>query len=80
MLGYKSCGYLDTLYHVMCILQSESCPINKIKISDDDTMSDATLPHFSIQLENGNYLHYTNQATDDYVVSRFRLSDEQVYA
>lgn len=78
--GFHKCGILDTLGQIMCIPDSYSCPTNLLLVSKDikppSEYSQITVNTFS--LDNGKYIHYSNEATNNKVIISFKLSDGDV--
>ena len=72
---YKSCGFLDNKKNKMCILKSEKCPINKI-IIDKKTPKD--YKYTKLELNNGYYLFYTNEANDSKILVSFKISEGKI--
>ena len=68
--GYKQCGILDSLDNIMCIKEEQQCPINRIVIDTTQSAPNDNYAYTTIKL-NSSYLHYTNEAIDDYIVSKF---------
>ena len=74
--GFKKCGILDSLFHVMCIEENLDCPINKILINNESYYSENNINFNTINLKNNKYLHYTNKNINDQVISNFKLNEE----
>jgi len=71
-INYKKCGILDSMNNIMCIPNSEICPLNEIKTSLNEN---------SNIYETGNYfdydLFYTNQNINNRIITNITISDEQ---
>lgn len=68
--GEKKCGILDTFSNIMCVNKEEECPINLVVINTEENAPSGSYAFTTIKLDS-LYLHYTNEAIDDYVVSKF---------
>ena len=68
--GYKQCGILDSLNNTMCITVDEQCPINSIYITNNEQSPDDGYTYHTIKI-NSQYIHYTNEATDNPIVVKF---------
>ena len=75
--GYKQCGILDSLDNIMCIKEEQQCPINRIVIDTTQSAPNDNYAYTTIKL-NSSYLHYTNEAIDDYIVSKFIHKESRV--
>lgn len=77
--GKKKCEYLDTMNNIMCISKEKECPINLILLSSSSQPPSEYQYTFSrIQFNDGNYLYYTNEAINNHILYRFKISDKDV--
>ena len=71
-INYKKCGILDSMNNIMCIPNSEICPLNEIKTSLNEN---------SNIYEIGKYfdynLFYTNQNINNRIITNLTISNEQ---
>ena len=77
--GFKKCGILDSLNRIMCLKESEKCPINKIIINNNSTSPD-DFGYTVIDLDDDFYLHYTNEDVNNYIITGFNLSEGKICA
>ena len=63
--GKKKCGILDSLGNILCLNESEKCPINNIIINNNEKMDG----YNSFELNEGKYFHFTNRFTDNHIIS-----------
>ena len=77
--GYKQCGILDTLNRKMCIKEEDKCPINKVIINNNPTSPD-DFNYRVIDLNDGFYLHYTNEDVENYIITGFNISEGKICA
>ena len=68
--GFKRCGILYSFDNIMCIKKEGECPINLVVINNDKNAPTGNYAYTTVKLDS-LYLHYTNEAIDDYVVSKF---------
>lgn len=68
--GFKRCRILDSFDNIMCIKKEGECPINLVVINNDKDAPSGSYTYTTVKLDS-LYLHYTNEAVDDYVVSKF---------
>ena len=54
----------------MCITVDEQCPINSIYITNNEQSPDDGYTYHTIKI-NSQYIHYTNEATDNPIVVKF---------
>ena len=73
--GKKKCGILDSLNQTICLNINEECPINDIKIDNNNNTENSDIIYKTIQLNNNEYLHYTNQSIDNPILIKLKLSD-----
>ena len=77
---YKRCGILDTMKNIMCIPETDECPINEVRetsleeINNKSLSFDATEGHL-ITLESSKVLYYSNKNKDKDIV--VKVSDEE---
>ena len=72
----KQCGILDTLGNIMCIDVNSECPINLILMTEDNIIPSEYKYTFTTVRLKSSYIHYTNEATDNYIVVKFLGKDE----
>ena len=75
--GYKQCGIIDTMDNILCLEESDECPINYIVRSNTMTPPKEILKYstYDVKLiEKGTYFFYTNEAIDNYVISQFSIN------
>ena len=72
-IGFKKCGILDSNNKIMCVEDITDCPINKILINYNSS-SPEDYSYKTLQLNNGQYLHYTNESIDSFIVVNLTLS------
>lgn len=73
---YKKCGKLDYMKNILCYPINEDCPINHLVVTQSST-SPTEYKYQTVPLTNGYYIHYTNQAIDNFVVrSKIKDGDE----
>ena len=75
--GYKQCGIIDTMDNILCLEESDECPINYIVRSNSMTPPEEILKYstYDVKLiEKGTYFFYTNEAIDNYVISQFSIN------
>ena len=72
-IGFKKCGILDTNNKIMCVEDITDCPINKILINNNSS-SPEDYSYKTLKLNNGQYLHYTNESIDSFIVVNLSLS------
>ena len=77
--GFKQCGILDSLNRIMCLKESEKCPINKVIINNNSTSPD-DFGYTVIDLDDDFYLHYTNEDVNNYIITGFNLSEGKICA
>lgn len=79
--NFKKCGILDTFGNIMCIPESDSCPINDIivdSIEKKDEYINKGYEFTQLELLNDNlYLYYTNNKIDKEIVVSFNITDKQ---
>ena len=75
--GYKQCGILDSLNNIMCIEEDKQCPVNLIVVNTEKNAPSRYT--FKTEQLNTSYIHYTNEAIDNYIVTRFvNISEEEI--
>lgn len=79
--NFKKCGILDTYGNIMCIPESDSCPINKITIDLEEKKNDYInkgYKYTKISKIPSNYvLYYTNIEIDNEIIVHLNFCDEQ---
>ena len=75
--GSHQCGILDTVENILCLENSQQCPINAMVITNTK-QKPQSLSSYSyieyIQLDESTFLHYTNEAVDSPVIAEFAIS------
>ena len=71
--GKKKCGILDSLDNILCLNESEKCPINDIIINNNEKMDG----YNSFELNEGKYFHFTNRLTDKHIISDLSVFFQQ---
>ena len=75
--GYKKCGVLDSMNHTLCVSNEAVCPINKLLI-DQSATSPTDFKYTTLALDEGSYLHYTNENTNGKIIVSFKSSESTV--
>ena len=79
--NYKKCGVLDTLGNIMCIPQTDECPINEVIIDSYSEYDNYTSKGYKVAfLENlTEYyaLYYTNKETEKNIVVKLDFFDSK---
>jgi len=71
-MKYKKCGILDSMKNIMCIPESEICPLNEIKTSLSKNYNIYETGKFY------NYnLYFTNHNINNNIITNITISDEQ---
>ena len=71
--GFKKCGILDTNNRIMCTEKYNDCPINKIIINKESNPPNDH-SYVTLNLNNGKYLHYTNEDISNNIIVNISLS------
>ena len=75
--NYKKCGNLDTLGNIMCIPENDDCPINDVKIDLTSKSNEYISNEYKIgylnNLPKGYSLYYTNKATENNIIVKFKF-------
>ena len=66
--GYQPCGYLDKYDRILCLPQNEKCPINDIVYNNQSNYSYNNITYQTIQINENEYIHYTNQNIKGYII------------
>ena len=78
--NFKKCGILDTYENIMCIPETESCPINEIIIDLEDKFEEYINKGFKYtkisKIPNNYYLYYTNNSIDKEIIVYLNFSEE----
>jgi len=78
--NFKKCGILDTYENIMCIPETESCPINEIIIDLKDKYEEYINKGFKYtkisKIPNNYYLYYTNKSVDKEIIVNLIFSEE----
>ena len=71
----KDCGFLDSNFiKKLCLPSTFTCPINHIYI-DNNENGTSDYNYKNIKLNNGYYLHYTNEKKDKNIIVEFKISE-----
>ena len=68
----RKCGRLDK-YRNLCINTSEKCPINDIVYNNDPIYVDGSITYKTVQINENEYLHYTNEKTNNYIITNLTV-------
>ena len=78
--NFKKCGILDTYGNIMCLPNSESCPINEIIIGTEENHTyylDKGYQTVKIsELPENVLLYYTNESINNEIVVDLNFSEE----
>ena len=78
--GTKICGKLD-INRYFCVKVSESCPINDIVFNNQSEYKNYYgMTYTSIKINDKEYLHYTNQFTNNYIITNLTFLGGAGYA
>ena len=70
--NYKKCGILDTNNNIMCIPQSDTCPINEITKNSQDNSSNYT------KFEFFDYeLYFSNKSIEETIITSFVRNNDK---
>ena len=75
--GSHQCGILDTVDNVLCLENSQQCPINDMIITNtkETPLSFSSFSNVKyIQFNENTFLHYTNEAVNNHVIAEFAIS------
>ena len=61
----------------ICLNLNEKCPINDIKIDNNNNNENSEIIYKIIKLNNGKFLHYTNQSINKSILIKLKLSDDK---
>ena len=77
--NYKKCGILDTLGNIMCIPESDECPINEVIVdlnSKNNEYISRDYKAFHLEnLPNGYAIYYTNKAINKEIITKLDFFD-----
>ncbi len=80
--GKKSCGYIDTIYNILCIDNKSECPINYIKI--DKTPPEGITHLRTIKGDQINIYYsnnpYENRTGTPYIQAAFKIGEDELCA
>lgn len=85
--NYKKCGILDSLGNVLCVPIQKECPINDIKIiknidkistNKDNKIHYNNILYNFIELNNNNYLIFTNENVNGKIVISLKTSEYNI--
>ena len=68
----RKCGRLDNNRN-LCIKTSETCPINDIVYNNQQIYINDSITYKTIQINENEFLHYTNQKTDNYIITNLTV-------
>lgn len=71
----KQCGYINEDL-ILCLDNSDVCPINDIIINNQTTYSVGNIKYNSIMFIDDKYIHFTNEQTDNQIIFDLLLSIE----
>lgn len=72
----KSCGIIDTLNNVLCVKNSEACPMNSIQI--DTTKKDPNIPKDSYVINaDGANIIFSNTNVKGKIINELYVGEEQ---
>ena len=78
--GYKQCGLLNSFNQILCLLESETCPLNQIEFSNSSTPSDIFTNKSAVTTtllnDNETYLHTSNAEINSPVITDIVLGPE----
>jgi len=74
-INKKQCGYLNE-YLILCLNDTDICPINDIIIKNKSTFSVDNIAYNHIQFMDDKYIHYTNEKTDNKIIFDLLFSIE----
>ena len=75
----KQCGLLDTMNNKMCIDKDKECPINMIIMKNtSEPPTEYNYTFKNVSFDDGSYLFYTNEAIDQHIIGKFKISDKEV--
>lgn len=80
--GKKSCGYIDTIYNILCIDNKSECPINYIKI--DKTPPEGITHLRTIKGDQINIYYsnnpYENRTGTPFIQAAFKIGEDELCA
>ena len=71
----KKCGHLNEGL-VLCYDINESCPINDIIFDNNSNHSEGNINYTSLKINDNEYIHFTNEKTDNQIIFDLLLSIE----
>lgn len=78
--NYKKCGILDTLGNIMCIPETDECPINDLVIDESSKMDDYINKSYKVgylnDIAQNYYIYYRNNQTDNQIIAKIKASNE----
>ena len=72
----KKCG-VDSIGNELYFNNTDKCPINDIIIDSSNTPPNTQYNYETIPLDNGKYLHYTNEKTNGTIIVQFVIKGEK---
>jgi len=79
--GKKSCGYIDTLYNILCLDKNSECPINYISIGKEPPpgiKNLKTLEGQDINIYYSNNPYEQNSTKIPYIQSAFKIAEDEI--
>ena len=76
-IGFKNCGFIDTLQNKLCLKENLNCPINNIEFSNSKIPSNDKLKYNTLILKNNKYLHFTNEDINNNIITSLTFSKEK---
>lgn len=67
--GKKQCGILDSLGNILCLNETEACPLNDILIDNKESKDG----YKSEKLNEGKFIHFINESTTKHLISDFSV-------
>ena len=78
--NYKKCGILDTLGNIMCIPETDECPINDLVIDESSKMDEYINKSYKVgylnDIAQNYYIYYRNNQTDNEIIAKIKASNE----
>ena len=66
---FKKCGILDSIGNIMCIPESDPCPINEIKLNSNESSKNGVYYDY--------FLYYTNKSINNNIVTNITINKER---
>ena len=78
--NYKKCGILGTLGNIMCIPETDECPINDLVIDESSKMDEYINKSYKVgylnDIAQNYYIYYRNNQTDNQIIAKIKASNE----